>query len=213
MAITLYRFPYSCYALKVQYLLAYLGLEHSVVDVPYGDRSQLVALTGGRVVVPALDHDGTVVTESRTICHYLLGLTSHTLVPPALAALIWAYGDWCDTVLEDVLFRLASPGIARRFPTAAESALFVFIKERKFGSGCVDLWQQQQDHLLATAQGLLQPTLGSLSAQPFVAGATVTLADIGLAAHLAMVEYADPALVTALNPRWPDYLARVRTLV
>ncbi|NER82757.1 MAG: glutathione S-transferase [Leptolyngbya sp. SIO1D8] len=184
--IKLYRFPYSCYALKVQYLLDKLQLDYEIVDVPYADRAELVKVTGGRVLVPAIVHDGQVVVDSRTICEYLLGLTENQLVPPGQAATIWAYADWCDSILEDVLFRIATPGIAAKFATPFETALFAFIKERKFGTGCVKAWQKTQPDLIANAQVLLETTLASIAVNGYVAGEAVSYADITLLGHLAI---------------------------
>ena len=53
---------------------------------------------------------------------------------------IWAYADFCDGPLEDVLFRIASPLIRDAWQSPGERALYTLIKERKFGPGCVDLW-------------------------------------------------------------------------
>src|SRR5690554_1511704 len=75
--ITLYRFPYSCYALKVQFLLDHLQLPYETKDVPFSDRDELIEVIGGRVTVPALVHDGNVVVESRDIFQYLLTLTKN----------------------------------------------------------------------------------------------------------------------------------------
>ena len=112
--ITLYRFPYSCYALKVQLLLDKLALPYLIKDVPFGDRTELVELTHGRVQVPVIEHaleDGSkkVVVESRDICRYLLGLKPNDLVPAGAEGLIWAFNDWADEILEDPLFKIVSP--------------------------------------------------------------------------------------------------------
>ena len=94
-------------------------------EVPYGDRNALAELTGGYVYVPVLVHDdGTVVTESRAICERLLaGGNAEHLCPPAWAGPIWAYHDFVDGPLEDVLFRIASPAIRDAWTTAWERAL------------------------------------------------------------------------------------------
>ncbi|MCW8194696.1 glutathione S-transferase [Proteobacteria bacterium 005FR1] len=207
--ITLYRFPYSCYALKVQYLLAYLDLPHRIQDVPFMDRSELVSLSG-KVLVPVIEHEGTVVTESRDICEHLLTLRENTLVPVGLEAAAWAYLDWSDQTLEHELFRIASPNIARRFARADETAMFKFIKERKFGSGCVEQWEREQGQMVATARRLLEPTLRSLEHNGHVICDRITLADFSLAGHLAMVEYADPALLDEIDPRLLPFLNSVR---
>lgn len=210
--IKLYRFPYSCYALKVQYLLDHLKLKYEVIDVPYADRAELVELTGGRVVVPAIAHEGNVIVESRTICEYLLGLADNELIPEGKEAVIWAYADWCDSILEDVLFRIATPGIAARFPTLFETALFAFIKERKFGTGCVEEWHKTQSELITKARDLLTQTIASISVNNYVAGKTVSYADITLLGHLAMVEYANPKLILDISDALPAYMNRVRSV-
>jgi glutathione S-transferase len=207
--ITLYRFPYSCYALKVQYLLSYLRLPHRIKDVPFMDRSELVALSG-KVLVPVIEHEGKALTESRDICEYLLTLTDNNLIPPGLEAAVWAYVDWSDESLEHELFRIASPKIAERFPTAAEAAMFKFIKERKFGTGCVEQWASQQAEMIARARRLLQPTLTSLERNGYIIGDQITLADLSLAGHLAMVEYADPVLLDAIDSRLLPFLDKTR---
>ena len=208
--IKLYRFPYSCYALKVQYLLDKLQLDYKPIDVPYTDRTELVKLTGGHVTVPVIEHNDHVVVESRTICQYLLNLVENELVPKDKAALIWAYADWCDSTLEDLLFRIATPGIASRFSTPFEQSLFAYIKERKFGSGCVEEWRNTQSDLIAKAGVLLEPTIEAISLNNYIAGATVSYADVTLLGHLAMVEYGDPALISEISDVLPQYMERVR---
>lgn len=210
----LYRFDYSPYARKVQVLLQLLGRRHDLIDVPYGDRTELATLTGGYIYVPVLvDDDGTVVCDSRKICEHLLqGSAAGTLVPAPLEGPIWAYADWCDGPLEDVLFRIASPLIRDRWTSAHERALYVLVKERKFGAGCVDAWQRDREGLLARASSLLAPTARTLSAQPFLFGARPTLADAALHGQFAMLAAADPALPARLGAVFPAWIRRVDEL-
>jgi glutathione S-transferase len=198
----LYRFTYSPYARKVQTLLELLGRRYVAMDVPFSDRNELANLTGGYVQVPVIvDDDGTVVCDSPRICaHLLRGPAGAQLVPPALAGPIWAYHDWCDQLLEDVMFRIASPTIRDRWGTALERGLYVFIKERKFGKGCVDRWLQERDELIGRASAMLEPTVQTLATQPFVFGAQPTLADAALYGEFAMLADAD----TALLQRFPE---------
>ncbi len=213
--ITLYRFPYSCYALKVQLLLDKLSLPYQTKEVPFGDRSELVALTGGSVTVPVIVHrleDGSekVVKESRDICRYLLALTDNTLVPQGHEGLIWAYNDWADEVLEDPLFKSVSLDIANRFERPADRAMFIFIKERKFGSGCVEQWGQQKPQFIEQTQTLMADSFKSIARQGFIAGEQVTMADIAVVGHLAMVEWADPELIDLIDSGLAGYMEKVR---
>jgi glutathione S-transferase len=194
----LYRFRYSPYARKVQMVLELLGRDHTVIDVPYGQREELARLTGGHVYVPVLeDDDGAVVCDSRAICEHLLkGAAAARLAPPPLQGAIWAYADHVDGPIEDVLFRLASPAVREAWPSKWERALYVLVKERKFGAGCVDAWERERDALIARGRKLLEPTLATLAASPFLFGERPTLADAALYGQCAMLDEADPTLLT-----------------
>jgi glutathione S-transferase len=207
----LFRFRYSPYARKVQMLLDLLRKPYELVEVRYGDRSELARLTGGYIYVPVLLHDdGTVTTESRRICERLLsGAEQDELTPRPLEGPIWAYSDFCDGPLEDLLFRIASPGVRDAWPDPGERALYTLIKERKFGAGCVEQWQADQSSLLSRARHLLGPTLSTLEQEPFVFGSRATLADAALYGNLAMLHEASPALLTALSADLPRYMARL----
>lgn len=189
----LYRFEYSCYARKVQMVLDLVKADYQTIEVPYGDRTQLAEMTDGYIQVPVLVLDnGEIITDSRNICRKLISSPSGSwLVPSHLAGPIWAYCDWCDSTFEDTMFKISSPNIRRQFPRAADRALFTFIKERKFGSGCVEQWDRAQDALISKASELLQPTLETLSSQTFIFGIQPTLADTCLYGPFAMLKVAD----------------------
>jgi glutathione S-transferase len=210
----LYRFPYSPYARKVQMVLELLGRRHQIIDVDYTDRTELATLTGGYIYVPVLvDDDGTVVCDSRKICeHLLVGPAAATLVPPPLDGPIWAYADWCDGPLEDVMFRIGSPSVRLRWKTAGERALYTLIKERKFGAGCVDDWARDRPQLLARTAEMLAPSARTLSAQPFLFGARPTLADAALHGLLAHLAAAEPALLATFRPELTAFFRRMDEL-
>ena len=145
----LYRLRYSPYARKVQMLLDLLGHRYELIETPYTDRNELATLTGGYIYVPVLvDDAGRVLCESRVICEALLReAPGNALLPSPLQGPIWAYHDFVDGPLEDILFRIASPGVRDAWATPFERALYVLTKERKFGAGCVDAWQREQPAL------------------------------------------------------------------
>jgi glutathione S-transferase len=212
-AMKLYRFAYSPYVLKVQALLDLMGRKYTPVDVPYGDRTELATLTGGYVYVPVLvDDGGQVVFDSRRICQHLLtGEAAATFVPPPLDGPIWAYHDWCDGPLEDVIFRFCSPAI-RDKKSPGERALYVLIKERKFGPGCVDAWERDTDQLVARGNELLGPSARTLAAQPFLFGQRPVLADCALYGLFAFMRVADPALVERFPPVFTAWMRRLEEL-
>jgi glutathione S-transferase len=207
----LYRFEYSCYARKAQMVLDLLGLRYDIVEVPFGDRTELVKLTGGYIQVPVLvDNAGKVTVDSRVICEEMVrGECGERLVPPPWEGPIWAYADWLDGPFEDVAFRIATPGIRRHFARPADAALFVFIKERKFGRGCVDEWARNAAALVTRARAMLAPTLRTLSQRPFIFGDSPTLADAALYGQCAMLRCADATLPAALAPVLSEWMGRV----
>jgi glutathione S-transferase len=207
----LYRFDYSPYARKVQILLELMGAKHEVIDVKYGERTELATLTGGYIYVPVLvDADGAVTVESRQICEKLLvGAAKQALVPSPFDGPIWAYADFADGPLEDVLFRIASPSLHHRFRDPGEQALFTLIKERKFGAGCVEQWLRDREVLIERGRHLLAPSLATLECTPFLFGERPTLADAALYGLLAMLECADPALIARVAPELVRYKERV----
>ena len=205
----LYRFPYSPYARKVEILLDLMGRSYQAVDVPYSDRTELATLTGGYIYVPVLVDDGQVVCDSRRICEHLLaGADAAAFLPSPFEGPIWAYCDWCDGALEDVMFRIASPRIRDRWKSAGDRALYVLIKERKFGAGCVDAWERETDQLIARANVLLEPTVRTLSAQPFLFGPRPTLADAALYGMCALLS-ADPHLIEGFQPEIASFHRRM----
>lgn len=193
----LYRFRYSPYARKVQMVLDLVARPYTVVEVPYGNRDELARLTGGYIHVPVLvADDGSVITESRTICEQLVAIPRRVpLVPSPLEGPVWGYCDFVDGALEDVMFRIASPGVRDGWASPGDRALYVLIKERKFGTGCVDAWERDRPNLIARARHLLAPSLATLAQRPFLFGETPTLADAALYGVCKMLEEAGPALL------------------
>jgi len=207
----LYRFRYSPYARKVQMLLDLLRKPYELVEVPFGDRNELAALTGGYIYVPVLvDDGGKVLCESRVICEELLkDAPGHTLVPSPFEGPIWAYQDFVDGPLEDVLFRISTPAVRDAWPTPFERALYVLIKERKFGAGCVDAWLAERPTLIAKARHLLAPSLSTLAKSPFLFGAAPTLADAALYGLCVMLEEGDRGLLPQVSPVLVDFARRL----
>jgi glutathione S-transferase len=210
--VKLFRFPYSCYALKVQCLLDLAGARVEVEDVPYGDRSALVELTGGYIHVPVLvDERGISHVDSRAISEFIVARAPH-LAPSPLEGPVWAYADWCDQVLEDPCFKLAAPGVRRSFPRPADRALYALIKERKYGAGCVDAWERSTTELLERSRAALAPSVQTLRASAFLFGSEPLLADAALWGQVAMVRFAGiPA--SALGDSLPGWVSRLETVM
>jgi glutathione S-transferase len=111
----LYRAPFSTNVERVALALAYKGLEAESVVISYDDRSE-VERVSGQPLVPVIDDEGTVVSDSASILEYLEGAYPEPpLYPVDLArrAEMRVFIDWFNRVwkvapneLED---ELASP--------------------------------------------------------------------------------------------------------
>jgi glutathione S-transferase len=111
-----------------------------------------------------------------------------------------------------VMFRIGSPSVRQRWKTAGERALYTLIKERKFGTGCVDTWARDRPQLVARAAELLAPSGRTLAAQPFLFGARPTLADAALYGLFAHLQAADPELPAAFAPELTAFVRRMDEL-
>ena len=207
----LYRFRYSPFARKVQMVLDLTGAAYDVVEVPYSDRNELARVTGGYVYVPVLvAGDGKVMKESRAICEHLVSREPGTrLVPAPWEGPIWAYADFADGPLEDVMFRIGSPAVREAWSSPGDRALYTLVKERKFGAGCVDAWARDREALVARARELLSPTLRTLAKRPFLFGDDPTLADAALYGMCAMLEEADRKLLPQVAEELVPYARRL----
>jgi glutathione S-transferase len=208
----LFQFSYSPFAAKVRKCLELKGLEVEVVEVAYLDRRELVALTGGHVHVPVLDDGGKVVTDSARITAYLDERYESSLRLDPLAVVV---EQWAEGPLEDVAFRVATPGLEARFAQIQGGredarALFRVMKERRYGAGCVEAWRREADELSARLVALLAPVAKKVGRQPFLLGETPTLADAAVYGQLFMVEAGAPGWIAACAPALRDWWERLR---
>ena len=98
--LRLYRIPFSTNVERVELALAFKGLSAEDVWIDPSDRSELVALTG-QDLVPVLEHDGVLITDSPVILEHL---EAHFPEPPmfprdeARAAEVRVFADWFNRV-------------------------------------------------------------------------------------------------------------------
>jgi glutathione S-transferase len=210
----LFQFAYSPYAAKVRKCLELKGLACTLVEVPYLDRREVAELSGGVIVVPILADGDTVVCDSPRITAYLDERYALSLRPGPHAATAVVFEGWADHVLEDVAFRIGSPFVEKRIAALNggredAAAMFRFVKERKFGVGCVQQWEANAKELRQRLAGLLEPLGRTVAEQPFLLGQQATLADAAVYGNLFMLEWAQPGWVRTHLPALADWYARV----
>lgn len=201
----LYQFRYSPYAAKVRKCLELKRLPCEVIEVPYLDRRGLLAVTGGSIQIPVLTDGDQVLTESARITAWLDERYPPSLRPGNLAGPAVVLEQWADSVLEDVAFRWAAPGIQDQIADWNEGrpdarAFYTVIKERKFGAGCVDLWRQAETELAGRVAELLEPLGQTLKGVPFLLGEQPTVGDAAVWSQLYMVQVAMPHRLADILP-------------
>lgn len=205
----LLQFSYSPFAAKIRTCLKLKKLNCELVEVPYTQRTELVALTGG-VGIPVLVDGATVVTDSPRITAYLETKGGPSLREHPLAPLL---EQWADNWLEETAFRLACPGLEDRMgQSQGEEARLMFrlIKERRYGSGCIAQWRSEQAKYADETKALLAPVVEAVRANGFVLGQSVSVADAAIAGQLQMVEYAVPGWVVAQVPALSGWFEPLR---
>lgn len=201
----LYQFAYSPYAAKVRKYLELQRRPFEIVEVPYMERHEVAKLSG-QIVLPVLVDGATVIADSPRITAYLDGASRD--------ATAVVYEQWADAILEDVAFRIASPAVEPKLVELNHGredarAMYRFIKERKFGAGCIDAWAAASRDLTAKLRGLLAPLAQTLATRPFLLGDKPTLADAAVWGNLYMLEWAMPGWVAREVPEVSDWYRRV----
>jgi glutathione S-transferase len=174
------------------------------------DRTEVARLTN-QVVLPILTDGETAIHDSPRITAYLDERYAPNLRPTAAAVV---FEQWADSTFEDVAFRIASPMVERRITElnqgrADARAMYRYVKERKFGSGCVDQWARDTPALTSRLRDLAAPLARTLEAQPYLLGADPTLADAAVWGNLAMLEWASPGWVAREMPELAAWYARL----
>ncbi len=169
------------------------------------------ALTGGTLQIPVLEDGAQVMDESARITAYLDQAYSPSLREDPLAVVL---ESWADNVLEDVTFRLGSPGVLDRFAELEGGrvdapAFFRLVKERRWGPGCIDTWRASERALADRVIALLRPIGHALGGRPFLLGQRASLADAAVYGQLFMVEIGLPGFVERELPALAGWYRRI----
>jgi glutathione S-transferase len=138
--VRLYRAAWSTNCERVTLALAHKGLTAEDVWIEYTDRSPVEAVSG-QGLVPVLEHDGTVVADSRRILRHLEAIRPD---PPLFGAdpLLDVFLEWFDEVWKgppNAIEAAEAAGIAPDPALAARLRGWLDVFERMLGRG---------DHLL-----------------------------------------------------------------
>jgi glutathione S-transferase len=98
--LRVYRIPFSTNVERVSLALAHKGLAVEWVDVDPADRAEIVCVSG-QELVPVLDHEDRVISDSPVILEYLEErFPERPLLPadPARRAEVRVFCDWFNRV-------------------------------------------------------------------------------------------------------------------
>ena len=198
----LHQFRHSAFCEKVRLMLAYKGLEVTLVEVVPGvGQLELFRLSGQRQV-PVLVEGGDVVADSTAIALYL---EERHPTPPLLPsdalsrARVLLLDDWADSALaagcrQALLQAAAADPVLRTalLPEAAPAPLRTLVSA--LPSGLLSPATETLRDLFRPAQASqLRRTLDQLAvlvaAQPYLEGGALSLADLAVAAQLSLLQF------------------------
>jgi glutathione S-transferase len=159
--LRVYRIPFSTNVERVALALAHKGVGDEWIDVDPDDRSEVVRVSG-QELVPVVEHDGQVLTDSPVILEYLEErYPERPLLPadPARRAEVRVFCAWFNRV-----WKLAPNAIvAEEARTRADAARIAALGEELRGTR--DLFEE----LLAGRDFLLgELSLADVTAFPFL---------------------------------------------
>ncbi|KAF0813147.1 Disulfide-bond oxidoreductase YfcG [Andreprevotia sp. IGB-42] len=189
-AIRLHRFHLSGHSHRVELLLSLLGLPYELVDVDLtrgAHKTPAFLQLNPFGQVPVLDDNGTILADSNAILVYL--------------ALRYGNGQWlpADAV--------GAAQVQRWFSAAAGPIAHAVGAARRitvFGA------KLDAEKLIASSHALLQVMEAELAQQPWLAGSSITLADIACYSYVAHAPEGNVSL--ADYPQLRAWLARIEAL-
>jgi glutathione S-transferase len=215
--IKLIQFPWSPFCLVQRRILDYARASYQVVDIPSTDRALVWKLTRGRYyAVPVVQEGRTVVfetdDESQVIAKYLETRLQLGLFPAeweGIQSILWRH---IEDAIEGLTFRL-NDVYAREFVPAREWMPFLRHKERKFGRGCLERWQEQQRSMMEDLSQRLVAFEQMLTTRPFLLDQQPRFVDFDLYGMLANFLYSGHYRLPpehSLLREWYSRMSRLR---
>lgn len=204
MSMQLHQFRHSAFCEKVRLVLAAKGLDYTVVEVTPGVGQVALFRLSGQRQVPVLVDGADVIADSSAIALYLEAKhPAPPLLPsdPVERARVLLLEDWADTalaagcrlalvqaaatdsVLRAALLPDATPDPLRQLVGALPSGLLGAVGDAVGGLVGIAGGQGERQRL----QGHLEQLTALTSAQPYLVGSALSLADLAVAAQLGLL--------------------------
>lgn len=214
--IELIQFPWSPFCIVQRRILEFSGVPFKITNIPNTVRTQVWKLTKQRYYqVPVLRDGPTIVFEtgddSQIIGKYLDDKFHLGLFPQewrGVQSILWR---WIENEVEGLTFKLNDIHW-REFLPKAEALAFVRHKERRFGRGCLEQWQEQQGELLAKLAQVLVPFEQMLVTRPFLLDQVPRFVDFDLFGMLGNLLYSGHYELPAAHTYLRDWYGRLSTI-
>jgi glutathione S-transferase len=173
----LYQFPLCPFSRKVRLMLAEKGIAHELKRVsPWEQEDEFIDLNpAGETPVLVEDQKGTVLIDSSAMCEYFEETLDRTPLIPGTSinrAEIRRLVSWFDDKLyRDVVAPLMEERMRKRLVSRAPPETAVLRKAMTAANGHLDYIDYLLDH------------------RRWLAGPTLTLADLAAAAQLSVADY------------------------
>jgi glutathione S-transferase len=195
---TIYQLKHSPFCIPIVAIFGALDLPLLEVEVSNADRRQIIELTNGAYYqVPVLVDGKKVVyesaPESQDVARYVDKKFAHGRLFPknveGLQAIVMAY---LENEVESVTFKLTDPQYLAGVTDMVERTGIVRHKERKFGRGCIELWEKEAPRLRLQAEKVLASFDNTLRNSEFLFGVEPVYADyllLGIIGNLTFRNY------------------------
>jgi glutathione S-transferase len=111
--INLYQYPISPFTEKLRRVLVHKGLKWNPIDCHFEDKTNLLAITGGKWTrVPVLEWNGEVVWNSADIIKWIdKKVPEHRVIPEGMLGLCEILDQWADNTLFSPILFLVIPDL------------------------------------------------------------------------------------------------------
>jgi glutathione S-transferase len=195
MALIVYQLAHSPYCIPITRALGALNIPFETRNISNGSRREIIELTNGAYYqVPVISHDGKVIFESSAvsvdIARYVDRMfAAGRLFPASWEGLQRIVIPYIEDNVESVTFKLVDPFYLKEIENPVERTMVRRHKERKFGPGCEERWEEERSSLQAEAERLLSPFDVALAQRPFLFDKQPVFSDFALFGVLGNLTY------------------------
>ena len=184
--IELLEMRHSPYCIPIARMLEGCSVPLNRREIPNWDRREIGRLTGGKYYqVPVLIEDGQTVYDLPEDPYRVARCVDQRHCGGRFFPEAWAgvheilIGEFEDR-FEGAGFKLCDIHYVASIADEGERAMVIRHKERRFGIGCLEAWQRDQDALRTGFEALLEPLEGRLKASRYLLGPDPFFADFAL---------------------------------